>query len=134
MGGRVLNINPSGCHWVTAETNILEKNSACGGPKLFGGGDGDISPPPRTGVDFPKGPTRGSREAPKGGAHPKNPVGIFFLNFPLRDRREGLVRRLKGAPNRMYPNPKNRRCEGEKHHQREYPAKKYAHEHTKNRH
>ena len=41
------------------------------------------SPPP------PKDRREGLVRRPKG-AHPKNPVGKFFFNFPLRDRREGL--------------------------------------------
>ena len=55
------------------------------------------------------------------------------VDSPPKELTRGLVRRPKGAPNRMYHNPKNKRCEGEKHHQRTYPIRKYAHKHTKDR-
>ena len=87
----------------------------------------------------PQGPTltplpndrrTGLVRCPKGAQ--QKPRRIFFLNFPLRTE----VRVWWGtrrAPNRMYPNPKNRRCKGENHHQRAYPITKYAHKHTKDR-
>jgi hypothetical protein len=51
----------------------------------------------------PKDRREGLVRRPKG-AHSKNPVGKFFFNFPLRDRRSGEA--PEGHPIEYIPTPK----------------------------